>query len=1227
MPSLMVVPLIAAPQTTRLAASPPPEVVQVAGARLSTYTEHVPIIIKSTQDFISQGWPGSGTELDPFLILGLNISYDVGLVIINITNTDAYFKIVDCVANQLTSGIATILFENVSHATIEYSTVTGQKTGIELVNATNTAISHVDVTVTGFANAAYITDADHVSVSNCIFNSTFYHLTIVGSNFLSIRDTSFVGTALWFSLYISNSNHTTISGLDVVTAFYFAWVVDSFGFSVDGSTGTDLTDGFMFDNVHDIRIIDTSISAVDYGVQVSSSVVNMTIDGCQITTSSDRAITMNSGNLTRIINNHIYSSHDGIYISTARDLELSGNVIEDIVNSNAVTISGCTNLIIRDNTIRSISSGHGIALNKIANISITGNTLYDVSNYAISGTYLNDTLIASNTISATLRAVYAQNDNRLLITSNTFSESDYAGYIAFSDDVNVSYNTATDLDDSGFYFSGIDTNLVIVGNEIVDANNYGIHIVGSSHSLVERNMVMQAFTCINLGTSPNSTVQSNVVQDFRSSGLSISTSGDSEILNNTAIASRIATVGILVTGAQSGYTFSGNQMYACGFKILRSGITPSPNVYTMNNNTIGGLPVYYGLNKNGISIDGSQYGQVILVNSTNVLVQNGSFVRSTIGISLLFSNFTTIDGVHVVEPRYGVELQYSHNVTIKNSSFLGGSAGRGVYLERSSNLTIMNSEFTKFTGSPAIDLNQASVFLITNVSISDSYDGLTLNDILNLTLLYSTFENIAHYGMYASGNSDFAQIYSCTFINASFSIRIIDQTSDWVIDSSTFLYSPTAAIKTGSPHSDYINITNCYFEGNDYGIYSQYADYWRITGNTFRWNIQMGIYLSAMTSPIIYSNTFVGNKNANGYDTASHFWDDGVDTGNAWDDYSGSGSYPVSGGGGATDRYPTKYLPTSPIVSTPLDVSYAEGTEHYFLTWNAYDDYLVSWNVTCDGALFAADAWNYDDVTLDIGGLAYGDYTFVITLRDNDANTVQDTVLVYVYDGTAPQIEGPFTMIAFVGASGQVLAWNVSDLHPANYSLYVDDTLTVEDDWTTGTITYDVSGLAVGDHEVRLVVRDISRNETSNTVLVRMIQDVTSPSVDSPADLTIYYGSIGNTVVWTPTDLYPESYTVTLNGTAVASGDWSGAKIVINVDGLDLGVHQFTLTVYDASGNSASDEVAVTVVSSPWAPASTTTVTPSAPIDPLLIGLVVAGVAGAIIIVVVLYMLKKRRAA
>jgi len=57
-------------------------------------TVHDPIAIHNDTDFVTQGWPGSGTLEDPYLISGLNITCEG--TCINITDTTAHFIIEDC---------------------------------------------------------------------------------------------------------------------------------------------------------------------------------------------------------------------------------------------------------------------------------------------------------------------------------------------------------------------------------------------------------------------------------------------------------------------------------------------------------------------------------------------------------------------------------------------------------------------------------------------------------------------------------------------------------------------------------------------------------------------------------------------------------------------------------------------------------------------------------------------------------------------------------------------------------------------------------------------------------------------------------------------------------------------------------------------------------------------------------------------------------------------------
>jgi len=86
------------------------------------------------------------------------------------------------------------------------------------------------------------------------------------------------------------------------------------------------------------------------------------------------------------------------------------------------------------------------------------------------------------------------------------------------------------------------------------------------------------------------------------------------------------------------------------------------------------------------------------------------------------------------------------------------------------------------------------------------------------------------------------------------------------------------------------------------------------------------------------------------------------------------------------------------------------------------------------------------------------------------------------------------------------------------------------------------------------------------------------PSVDSPDDITYEEGTSGYSISWTATDNNPDSYIIYREGVVVDSGSWtSGVPITINVDGLTVGSYNYTIVVTDASNNTATDTVIVTV--------------------------------------------------
>ncbi len=87
-----------------------------------SYVTHAPIRIGSDADFVSQGWPGSGSLEDPFVIAGLEIENFSHCI--EITDTEAYFCIRDC--KLVIRGLAACIHLNrVENGDISQNNITG----------------------------------------------------------------------------------------------------------------------------------------------------------------------------------------------------------------------------------------------------------------------------------------------------------------------------------------------------------------------------------------------------------------------------------------------------------------------------------------------------------------------------------------------------------------------------------------------------------------------------------------------------------------------------------------------------------------------------------------------------------------------------------------------------------------------------------------------------------------------------------------------------------------------------------------------------------------------------------------------------------------------------------------------------------------------------------------------------------------------------------------------
>ena len=148
------------------------------------------------------------------------------------------------------------------------------------------------------------------------------------------------------------------------------------------------------------------------------------------------------------------------------------------------------------------------------------------------------------------------------------------------------------------------------------------------------------------------------------------------------------------------------------------------------------------------------------------------------------------------------------------------------------------------------------------------------------------------------------------------------------------------------------------------------------------------------------------------------------------------------------------------------------------------------------------------------------------------------------------------------------------------------------DSWNGTDLGVRLDGLNLGVYSYHIFLNDTSGNVAEDEVIVS-IADLIAPTIDHPADVLTIEGIKGLSISWTPIDLFPESYSIYMDGLLVENEEWDGSSIAYSLDGLLVGVHNCTIVVTDVNGNSVIDYVRVEVLS--WDdvtfPTSTTTTT------------------------------------
>ncbi|TFG14653.1 hypothetical protein EU537_03010 [Candidatus Thorarchaeota archaeon] len=232
-------------------------------------------------------------------------------------------------------------------------------------------------------------------------------------------------------------------------------------------------------------------------------------------------------------------------------------------------------------------------------------------------------------------------------------------------------------------------------------------------------------------------------------------------------------------------------------------------------------------------------------------------------------------------------------------------------------------------------------------------------------------------------------------------------------------------------------------------------------------------------------------------------------------------------------------------------------------------------------SLFHTDDTAPYSSVLNLNVLNLGVHTINATVYDVAGNYASDTISITVVDTTTPTIDSPADVSFDEGEVGQWIAWSPDDARPSSYEVLLDGASQYSGLWnsTSEFVNISLDSLAFGEYNYTCVVYDDAGLWNADTVIVTVV-DAEVPIVDLPASIQYIEFSTGHSIIWSPADDHPDSYSIYRNGSLVHSGLWNSSSetITVSVDNLGLGVHNYTIVVTDIGSNSAASTVWVTVV-------------------------------------------------
>jgi parallel beta-helix repeat protein len=461
----------------------------------------------------------------------------------------------------------------------------------------------------------------------------------------------------------------------------------------------------------------------------------------------------------------------------------------------------------------------------------------------------------------------------------------------------------------------------------------GIHI--EDEGTFANNSILDCETGLVLRPAYRANVSFNRIEGFKRYGILIENSYLCNLTGNSIEGE--SSLGILI-GTSELMRLNDNILVNCGISLSENDWEGWEEHWNLEiaGNTVNGLPIEYVRDHQGISLNLSSYGQVIIYNCTNCLLEDGSFQHVPDGVFVAYSDSITVESAVITrnEPgrSHGIFLFESTNCTVRNCSFINSGLGvrSELYLW---NHTVENCK-----------VNGKNLGFFRGVSSTkidaDDFGQIILIDCDGVSIQNGRITN----------SSDGIQIIHCTECSAE------NLTLEWNLYTGIRLDYSTDCV-----------VMSCNLTNNEYGAMLFHLFQCEIRNCTITHN-EMGIFdQDALDCRIYYNLIGLNSLDAQTY-TVHIYYDDGISLGNYWIGYDGSDFVDIyhnfavgTGLFEIVDRFPngTRHDWTPPVITlTSEDLTYYYGdTNDHRVYCDVEDDHSGRHRVFIDGELVRYGYW------------------------------------------------------------------------------------------------------------------------------------------------------------------------------------------------------------------------------------------------------------------------------